>query len=132
MSENMDKLRALVRRMLTPSVLAVEDDPSDAFFLKEIFKNIHAKLTIATTAQEGERLASQHAYDICFLDLKLPDSQNPVELVDRMKQANPMMPIAILTGSLHDPKLKSVLDQKVVSVLLKPLTREQLLDVFDP
>lgn len=114
-----------------PSVLAVEDDKNDAYFLVEAFKDINAKLTIAPTADEAERLAGQQMYHVCLLDLRLPDSDDPIELVDRIKSSNPLMPIVVLTGSMDDPKLKSVLEQKVVSVLLKPITKEQLLDLFD-
>lgn len=113
-----------------PSVLIVEDDPYDVEIVRNAFKDTPVELVIAKTANEGFQAAATRMFSIVFLDLKLPDSTDPVALIKTMKSIAPNSVIAILTAAV-EPSLEPVLSQFALVVILKPLTREMVRDTFN-
>ena len=80
--------------------LLVEDNPADAFFLREVLGRIrHAQFEITHVERLEDALASLAlaSYDVVLLDLGLPDSQG-TETVTRLRQSQPAVPIVVLTG----------------------------------
>lgn len=124
------RLREIVDTMKVPRVLLVEDDDNDIWCVRDALHGLQVILTVAETRKEALNLIQTDRFDLCFLDLKLPDSDDPVDLVESIQQASPPTHIVVLTGSLSNPNLRQVLEKKVLAVMLKPLTREQMKGVF--
>ena len=85
-------------------LLLVEDNPPDARLLRETLKQAPAgafQLEHATRLDAALERLRQEPFDLVLLDLGLPDSQG-METVTRMHQANPGLPMVVLTG-LNDP-----------------------------
>jgi two-component system response regulator PilR (NtrC family) len=129
--EALAKLREVMKHITQPSVLIVEDDPNDVFLLQNALDQFGVVSTQVRHAEEAKALLRQRSYTLCLLDLKLPDASDPVELVNSLTKINPLTPVAVVTGSLHDETLRQILEQKVLAVWLKPITVEKLRDVFD-
>lgn len=126
--DSINRLRRAIRDLFRPKVLVVEDNEDDAFLTARVLSLVGVEAKIVCTAKEALALAGD--YRLCFLDLKLPDSGDPVELVAQMKEANPALQIAVLTGTLRDDDLRRTLEKQVLAVVLKPIDAEQLKGVF--
>ena len=83
-------------------VLLVEDDDGDAMIVSELLVEAWPVLTIDRVAALGEaeqRLSDD--IDCVLLDLGLPDALG-VEAVRRVREADPEMPVVVLTGDTDE------------------------------
>lgn len=81
------------------SVLLVEDDRGDAILVEELIADTAADITCvwAQTAADAERELALAPPDCVLLDLNLPDAAGTAA-VERIKRADPNIPIVVLTG----------------------------------
>jgi len=81
-------------------VLLVEDNPSDAFLIGDMFdKHTASRYTLChvNTGSEAARALEREAFDVCLLDFTLPDATGFSVLIDIQEKA-PELPVLILTG----------------------------------
>jgi serine phosphatase RsbU (regulator of sigma subunit) len=81
------------------SVLLVEDDRADALLVEELIADAAADIACAwaqSVADAERELAIAHP-DCVLLDLNLPDA-NGIAALERIKNADPNIPIVVLTG----------------------------------
>src|SRR6476646_7331081 len=81
------------------SVLLVEDDRGDALLVEELIADAAADITCswAPTVTDAERELTTTHPDCVLLDLNLPDA-NGIAALERIKNADPNIPIVVLTG----------------------------------
>jgi PAS domain S-box-containing protein len=87
-------------------VLQVDDDEIDLRLAKRaLSKSTQAKFNIDTAGTMADAVTKLKAnlYDVCLLDLGLPDSAG-IDTVKKVCQANPNIPIVVLTG-LEDEQI---------------------------
>ncbi len=108
-----------------PTVLVVDDDEAlqDMFklFLK---KNGFSRLVVGT-GKEALAALSKQRFDLCFLDLQLPDVTGD-QIYSFAKEKQPDLPIVIVTGYPDSEMLDNILKHGPVTVLKKPLQVNQL------
>lgn len=108
-----------------PNVLVVDDDEAlqgmFALFLKRTGFN---QLVVGTGSEALATLAKQK-FDLCFLDLQLPDITGD-EIYKVAKDKYPEMPIVIITGYPDSEMMNNILRFGPVTVLKKPLKVEDL------
>ncbi|HYV48576.1 MAG TPA: ATP-binding protein [Myxococcaceae bacterium] len=80
--------------------LLIEDNPSDAFLLKELVADGRTRLKLlhAERLEDGLALLRSATFDIVLLDLSLPDARG-IETVTRTYAARRDIPIIVLTGT---------------------------------
>ena len=84
----------------TLKVLLVEDDPDDAFLLRDMLKDVGtAQFDLAHVSSLGEALATadRQSFDVALLDLSLPDSRG-LETFTQLHERVPELPVVVLTG----------------------------------
>lgn len=81
------------------SVLLVEDDRGDAILVEELIADAAADITCvwAQSVADAERELSLAQPDCVLLDLNLPDATG-ITALERIKDADPNIPIVVLTG----------------------------------
>ncbi len=81
------------------SLLLVEDDRADALLVEELIADAAADIVCAwaQSVSEAERELSVARPDCVLLDLNLPDA-NGIAALERIKNADPNIPIVVLTG----------------------------------
>lgn len=104
------------------SILIIDDEPNLRRSLGLILQRAGYAITTAADAAEALHLLHAGAYDLAFLDIKLPD-QNGIQLLPQIKELYPEMPILILTAH-------ATLDTAIDSVRLG--ARDYLLKPIDP
>src|SRR5262245_51087194 len=81
------------------SVLLVEDDRADALLVEELIADAAADIDFAWTplVSDAERELARNRPDCVLLDLNLPDA-NGINALERICEADPAIPIVVLTG----------------------------------
>src|SRR5512136_2053114 len=104
------------------SILIIDDEPNLRRSLGLILQRAGYAVTTASDAAEALDVLQAGAYDLTFLDIKLPD-QNGIELLPQLRELYPDMPILILTAH-------ATLDTAITAVRLG--ARDYLLKPIDP
>ncbi len=104
------------------SILIIDDEPNLRRSLSLILQRAGYTVTTAADAAEALHLLQAGAYDLTFLDIKLPD-QNGIQLLPRLRELYPDMPVLILTAH-------ATLDTAIGAVRLG--ARDYLLKPIDP
>ena len=82
-------------------VLLVEDDDGDAMIVSELLVEAWPVLAIDRASRLGEAERRLGAADCVLLDLGLPDALG-IEAVRRVREADPEMPVVVLTGDADE------------------------------
>jgi DNA-binding response OmpR family regulator len=104
------------------SILIIDDEPNLRRSLGLILQRAGYTVTTAANAAEAVHLLGAGAYDLAFLDIKLPD-QNGIQLLPHLRELYPEMPILILTAH-------ATLETAIGAVKLG--ARDYLLKPIDP
>jgi len=102
-------------------LLLVEDNISDAQFLEASLRRSRAlgiKMTHVTTLADGVSALKGGGYDCLLLDMGLPDGSG-LECVEAMQDADPQIPIVVLSGRDDEDFAVSVLNKGVQDYLVK-------------
>jgi signal transduction histidine kinase len=108
-------------------ILLVEDNPGDAYLIREILRSIPAADIInAENLEAALDHLKRHAVDIILLDLSLPDSQG-LDTVRRVVAQMPMLPIIVLTGLDDDILALDALKAGAQDYMVKGLFEPEML-----
>lgn len=92
---------AVIRASALPrlSVLLVEDDRADALLVEELIADTAVEIDFAWTpsVSDAEQELARNRPDCVLLDLNLPDA-NGIDALERICNADPAIPIVVLTG----------------------------------
>ena len=108
-----------------PTVLVVDDDEAlQTMFKLFLKKNGYSRLVVGTGKEALAALEKQR-FDLCFLDLQLPDITGDV-IYAVAKDKYPDMPVVIVTGYPDSEMMNNILKHGPVTLLRKPLKVEDL------
>ena len=113
------------RNQTQPTVLVVDDDPGLQGMFKLFLKKAGFSRVIVGTGEEAVAALKKKKFDLCFLDLMLPDIMGD-EIYKVAKEVDANLPIVIITGYPDSEILDNILKFGPVTVLKKPLKVEQL------
>ena len=84
--------------MAPPShALIVDDEPDIRELLELTLGRMNIETQAAADLGEARELLTQHRFDLCLTDMKLPDG-NGVELVEHIQTNYPNTPVAVITA----------------------------------
>jgi excisionase family DNA binding protein len=108
-----------------PTVLVVDDDTGLQNMFKLFLKKQGFSRIVAGTGKEAISAMEKQKFELCFLDLQLPDITGD-EVYKQAKRIQPDLPIVIITGFPDSQMLDNILKFGPVTVLKKPLQVEAL------
>ena len=108
-----------------PTVLVVDDDTGLQQMFKLFLKKQGFARIVVGTGKEAIAAIQKQKFELCFLDLQLPDTTGD-EIYKEAKDIQPGMPIVIITGYPDSQMLDNILKLGPVTVLKKPLKVEAL------
>ncbi len=108
-----------------PTVLVVDDDTGLQSMFKLFLKKQGFSRIVVGTGREAITALQKQKFDLCFLDLQLPDFTGD-EVYTQAKELQPELPIVIITGYPDSHMLDNILNHGAVTVLKKPLEVEKL------
>ncbi|MBV9530205.1 MAG: response regulator, partial [Bradyrhizobium sp.] len=109
-------------------ILIVEDDDSFAQILRDLSREMGFRCLVSGTAEEALTLAKEYMPSAIILDVGLPD-QSGLSVLERLKRDTQTrhIPIHVVSASDHT---QTALSLGAVGYMLKPVKREQLVDVL--
>ncbi|TLM68457.1 MAG: response regulator [Deltaproteobacteria bacterium] len=111
-------------------VLVVEDDRDFAESLTIALGTRKCEVEIAYTGEDAIRMFHERAYDIAFMDIKLP-GKNGVESLTEILAFAPRARIVMMTGYSEPALLDQARRAGAVDVLRKPFRMRDLLGFID-
>lgn len=109
------------------SILIIDDEPNLRRSLGLILQRAGYIVTTASNAAEAIHLLRAGAYDLTFLDIKLPD-QNGIQLLPQIRELYPEMPILILTAHATLDSAIGAVRSGARDYLLKPIDPKNILN----
>ncbi len=83
--------------MSRPLALIIDDEPDICELLEITLAGMEIDTHAATTLTEAHALLTQHEFDICLTDMKLPDG-NGLDLLKQIREKHPGLPVAVITA----------------------------------
>jgi DNA-binding response OmpR family regulator len=108
------------------TILVVDDEPKLARSLALILQRAGYGVNTAASAGEALQLLQAGAYDLVFLDIKLPD-QSGVQLLPKLRSLYPDMPVLMLTAHASLETAIEAVRAGARDYLLKPIDPEAIL-----
>ena len=120
------RLMRTLQKRANSKILLIDDSK---FVCKQVGKLLNVrgyKVDFAHTAQEGLECLEQEKYELCILDLVLPDMEG-IELLMKIRQnrAYEFMPILILSGYITPELTREVLKHGANDITKKPFVNEE-------
>ena len=109
-------------------VMVVDDHPETCITLRNILIRKNYEVGIAHTGEEAITMAQGRAYDIIFIDMKLP-TINGLETYLAIKENNPEVVVIMLTAYRQEMAelLEEALNNYAYACLYKPFDMEEIL-----
>jgi len=100
-------------------ILVVDDD---SFFLQGFDKALETVAPEVKTVETGNSAlleVASSAYQLCFLDLCLPDL-NGVEVLKRIKEVSPQTKVIVMTAGIVDNTMQESIEKDAYMFITKP------------
>lgn len=112
------------------TILVIDDEPNLRCTLSLIFKRAGHSVTVAANTNEARKYLTAGAFDLVFLDLKMPEGDG-LSLLPFMRRRYPNMPVLILTAHASLESAIQAVQQGARDYLLKPVDPALILDRVD-
>ena len=112
--------------------LVVEDNLINQRLTQILLQGYEIEVTTASNGLEAVRLSEQHAFDIIFMDIDMPE-KNGIDATREIKDGtsiNKITPIVALTAMAMDGDKEMLMKKGLDNYLSKPLTRYKLEDIL--
>ena len=109
------------------TILIIDDEPNLSRSLGLILQRAGYLITTASNAAEALQLLVVGAFDLTFLDIKLPD-QSGIQLLPQIRNLYPDMPVLILTAHATLDTAIEAVRAGARDYLLKPIDPGDILD----
>jgi LmbE family N-acetylglucosaminyl deacetylase len=106
-------------------ILVVDDDPVYGEYLRRVLSSAGFAVTHQPDAEGALARVHTGQWDLLITDIELP-GMNGLELLDRVRELAPGLPVAVLTGHASVDYAVSALRRAAAEFLQKPVSREVL------
>jgi two-component system, NtrC family, response regulator len=107
------------------TALIIDDDQSICEILVSFIHSLGHQADFALTLREGPRKAASGAYDLVFLDVRLPDG-NGLAAVPEIREVSSRPEVIIITGEGSRAGAKMAMESGCWDYVLKPLSIETI------
>ncbi|HEY6069799.1 MAG TPA: response regulator [Chthoniobacterales bacterium] len=104
-----------------PQILHVDDDPDIRLLIAASLQDFGYVVATAGTVAEGLELANEFKFDLCILDVRLPDG-NGIELCRHINVAQPGVPVVYYSAYASDEEQEAALSVAGDAYLKKPVS----------
>src|SRR5215813_7794858 len=112
-------------------ILVVDDEPAVLTLCQRMLQAGAYSVVTASSGEAALSLASndQHTIDLALLDVMMP-GMNGIDLATRLRNANPKLPIVLMTG-FSIVEIKRIVGEHPYRIIWKPFKTESLLAMID-
>ena len=109
------------------NILIVDDDKNILEVLSLRLEGEGYQVTPTTGAEDALRVVKDDLFDLALVDLKLSEKESGIDLMEKMHQMAPEMPVIILTAYGTIDTAVEAMKRGAYSYLTKPFDRRELL-----
>ncbi|MEA1979666.1 MAG: response regulator [candidate division Zixibacteria bacterium] len=111
-------------------ILVIDDDKMMASVVENVLSNEGYQIYTATDGQDGLEKATELKPDLIFMDINMPDMDG-YETTMKLKSVNELesTPVIFISGLNPESEANKVFMTGGVSMITKPFTNSQLIDV---
>lgn len=110
---------------MKPQILHVDDDPDLRLLISASLQDFGYVVATGGTVGEGLELANEFKFDLCILDVRLPDGTG-IELCQEINRIQPGVPIIYYSAYASDEEQEAALSVAGDAYLKKPVSAEVL------
>jgi two-component system nitrogen regulation response regulator NtrX len=110
-----------------PRILVIDDESGIRDSMRRTLEYQGYQFVGAATGQEGLALIERDPPDLVFLDIKMP-GMDGLEVLDRIKAANPMVPVVMVSGHGTAQNAFDARDKGAAGFIEKPFSEPVLLE----
>lgn len=113
-------------------ILVVEDNKMAQLAVNRLLTSFSCRVDVASNGQQALDLSVSHNYDLILMDISLGEGLDGYEVTRCLRQRVALqgIPIIALTACVADNTEQRCLDAGMNAVLLKPLTRDNAIDLL--
>ncbi len=113
-------------------ILIIEDDYTSYLLLKTVLEDINNRHLYAENGQQGIALLNKHKENIKLIlsDIKLPDMSGH-ELIPRMKDISPNLPIIAITAYAMKEDSRKCFDAGCDDYISKPINIKNFINTIN-
>ncbi|MEE9609841.1 MAG: response regulator [Desulfatiglandales bacterium] len=100
-------------------ILIVDDDPLILYAISKAICRDGVEIDAVSTGEEATARINSCPYDLCFLDIYLPDLDG-LSIMYRLKEISPETKVVIMTASYVDDDMKKTIDDSADYFIPKP------------
>jgi DNA-binding NtrC family response regulator len=89
-------------------ILIVDDEELICRGLKKAFQQPNVEIKTVNTVRDAKKEIESSSFDLCFLDIRLPDG-NGLILLNYIKEISPCTKVIVLSGELLDNNIKETI-----------------------
>ncbi len=108
-------------------ILIIDDEASLRQTLARILQRAGFEVTTAASGKEGLALASEHPFDLLYLDIRMPDMSG-LEVLKIIHTKFPELPVILFTAQPDLNSAVEALRSGATDYLLKPLKPQAVID----
>ena len=108
-----------------PKILHVDDDPDIRLLISASLRDFGYIVATAGTNAEALNLATHLKFDLCVLDVRLPDGSG-IDLCQKIHALQPDVPVLYYSAYASDEEQEAALSVCGDAYLKKPVSAEQL------
>jgi CheY-like chemotaxis protein len=112
-------------KTMNPRILHVDDDPDIRLMISASLREFGYVVATAGTNAEALELARQLKFDLCILDVKLPDGSG-IELCQKIHNLQPSVPALYYSAYASDEEQEAALSVCGDAYLKKPVSAAKL------
>ena len=112
-------------KTMNATILHVDDDPDIRLLISASLHEFGYVVATAGTNAEAMELASQLKFDLCILDVKLPDGSG-IELCQKIQNLQPKVPVLYYSAYASDEEQEAALSVCGDAYLKKPVSATEL------
>ncbi len=109
-----------------PRILVIDDDRGTRRTLSLILERKGYEVETVSTSEEALRRADEQAFNVVFLDVKLPDGRGP-DLLRPLKERHPDVDVIVFTGHASLETAVRALNEGATAYVTKPLDIDDVL-----
>ncbi|MDJ0653128.1 MAG: sigma-54 dependent transcriptional regulator [Xanthomonadales bacterium] len=106
--------------MTRPLALVIDDEPDIRELLEITLSRMDLEVEAAADCAQARALLEQHAFDLCFTDMRLPDG-NGIDLVKHISRNYSGLPVAVITAHGNTEAAVEALKSGAFDFVSKPV-----------
>jgi CheY-like chemotaxis protein len=110
-----------------PTILVVDDEPGIRTMIQFELSQQGYEILTAESGVKALEMLDGRKVDLILTDMRMPQMDG-LELIARVRQILPTIPIVLMTGFVEE-RVRKVQEQKVSGTLNKPFTIDQLAEM---